>query len=380
MPHLYPQNLPTTTLTDTIPPSTLQRSAEMFSDFQGFSNPTIRTIRSEDDGDDLRVLIHFEKLEEVWYAETVLPLEGNQTKHPWHWDLPPRKIDPTYAYPAFSAVSMTVADQDDVTGYEKKTDLLREALSLLSGSPSVRDTTLREIHVCEVLRQSWHLNVCFYRGVRVDCGLVTGLMFDRYDMTLREFLYEGYPIDVSRCVQHIRNGILHFHNQGLVHCDIKPENIFVDVQNQRFVLGDFDSVHHEGARLTLKVGTPGWVPEDEDTADIARYEIDWYSLNTIKTWLEKIMTSGRDVRDLSEERFCTTHILGNARQLLKTHLDGISPPPAPDPSPSKQNEGDEMDTSWQISVLVLSIFNSSSSIGVLPYITHNSLIYLNPLR
>jgi hypothetical protein len=57
MPHLYPQNLPTKTLTDTIPPSTLQRSAEMFSDSQGFSNPTIRTIRLEDDGDDLRVLI-----------------------------------------------------------------------------------------------------------------------------------------------------------------------------------------------------------------------------------------------------------------------------------------------------------------------------------
>jgi serine/threonine protein kinase len=318
----------------------------MYSNFQGFSDPIIRTIRSDDDGDDLRVLIQLEKLDEVWYAETVLPLEGDQTKHPWHWDLPPRKIDPTYAYPAFSAVSTTIADQDDVTGYEKKIDLLREALSLLCGFPDVRDTTLREIHVCEVLRQSRHPNVCFYHGVRVDCGLVTGLMFDRYDMTLREFLYKGYPIDVSRCVQHIRNGIQVFHNQGLVHYDIKPENIFVDVKNLRFVLGDFDSVHREGVRLTLKVGTPGWVPEDEDTADIARYEIDWYSLAMIQVWLEKKVTIGRDVRDQYEERFCTTHILGNARQLLKAQPDGRSPPSAPDPSSPKQNEEDEMDTSW----------------------------------
>jgi serine/threonine protein kinase len=171
-------------------------------------------------------------------------------------------------------------------------------------------------------------------------------MFDRYDMPLREFLYKGYPIDVSRCVQHIRNGIQVFHNQGLVLRDIKPENIFVDVKNQRFVLGDFDSVHREGVRLTLKVGTPGWVSEDEDTADIARYEIDWYSLAMIQVWLERKITIGRDVRDQYEERFCTTHIHGNARQLLKAQLDGRSPPSAPGPSSPKQNEEDEMDTSW----------------------------------
>jgi hypothetical protein len=87
----------------------------MVFNFLGFSNPIVRTIRSESDGEDLRVLIHFENPEEVWYAETLLPLKRDQTKHPWHWDLPPRKTDTTYAYPPSSAVSITVAGQDDVT-------------------------------------------------------------------------------------------------------------------------------------------------------------------------------------------------------------------------------------------------------------------------
>jgi serine/threonine protein kinase len=171
-------------------------------------------------------------------------------------------------------------------------------------------------------------------------------MFDRYEMTLRECLYKGYPIDVPRCVQDIRNGIQVFHNQGFVHCDIKPDNIFVDLQNHRFVVGDFDSVHREGARVSLKVGTPGWVPEDEDTSDIARYEIDSYSLAMIQTWLERKMTFDRDVRDRNEERFWTTNMLGNAKQLHKEQLNSISYPPSPHPSLPKQLNGDEIDTSW----------------------------------
>jgi hypothetical protein len=256
------------------PLSILGRPVQTVFNFLGFSNSIVRTTQSESDGEDLRVLIHFENPEDFRYAETLLPLKRDQTKHPWHWELPPRKIDTTYAYPPFNAVSITVADQDDVTGYEKNIDFLRKALPLLFKLSDVKDITLREIHVCEFLRQSPHPNVCFYRGVRIGRGLVTGLIFDRYDMTLRECLYKGCPIDIPRCIQDIRNGIQVFHNQGFVHCDIKPDNIFVDVQNQRFVAGDFDSVHREGARLSLKVGTPGWVTEDEDTSEIARYEID----------------------------------------------------------------------------------------------------------
>jgi serine/threonine protein kinase len=319
----------------------------MASNVVKFSDPTIHMIESGCYDGILRIIIQFNKLNDIWYAETSLPLLDDEAKDPWHWDMPPRKIDPTRTYPAFNAVNMTIAD-DDTPGYEKKPSLL-QAGSLLFEIPILKDISFREIHVCEALRPSRHPNVCFYRGVRIESGLVTSLMFDRYDMTLREFLYKGHHIDIPRCIRDIRNGIQHMHSLGFVHCDIKPDNIFVDLQNQRFVVGDFDSVHCEGARLDLKVGTVGWVPKGEETADLARYQIDWYSLDMIKVWLEAKKAFGRDagVRDQQEERFWTTNILGNARMKAKAQLLDIPRPPfTPDPSPQEKNQENEMDTSW----------------------------------
>jgi serine/threonine protein kinase len=240
----------------------------MASNIVRFSDPTIHTIESGCYDDVLRVISQLNKLNDVWYAETSLPLLEDEAKDPWHWDMPSRKIDPTRVYPAFDAVNVTIADENN-PGYERKPSLL-QAGNFLFEIPILRDVTFREIHVYEALRPSQHPNICFYRGVRIESSLVTSLMFDRYDMTLREFLYKGHHIDIPRCIRDIRDGIQHMHSLGFVHCDIKPDNIFVDLQNQRFVVGDFDSVHCEGARLDLKIGTVGWVPKGEDTADLAR--------------------------------------------------------------------------------------------------------------
>jgi serine/threonine protein kinase len=322
-------------------------SFQMASNLVRFSDPTIHTIESGCYDDVLRVIIQFNKLNDVWYAETSLPLLEDEAKDPWHWDMPPRKIDPTRVYPAFNAVNMIIADEN-TPGYEKKPSLL-QAGNFLFEIPILRDVTFREIHVCEALRPSRHPNICFYRGVQIESSLVTSLMFDRYHMTLREFLYKGHHIDIPRCTRDIRNGIQHMHSLGFVHCDIKPDNIFVDLQNQRFVVGGFDSVHCEGARLNLKVGTVVWVPKGEETADLARYQIDWYNLDMIKVWLEAKKAFGRDagVRDQQEEGFWTTNILGNARMKAKAQLLDIARPPfSPDPSPQEKNQGNEMDTSW----------------------------------
>jgi serine/threonine protein kinase len=319
----------------------------MASNIVRFSDPTIHTIESGCYDDVLRVILQFNKLSDIWYAETSLPFFEDEAKDPWHWDMPPRKIDPTRVYPALNAINMTIADENN-PGYEKKPSLL-QAGNFLFEIPILRDVTFREIHVCEALRTSRHPNICFYRGVRIESSLVTSLMFDRYDMTLREFLYKGHHIDIPRCIRDIRDGIQHMHSLGFVHCDIKPDNIFVDLQNQRFVVGDFDPVHCEGARLDLNVGTVGYVTKGEETADLARHQIDWYSLDMIKAWLEAKNAFGRDagVSDQQEEGFWTTNILGNARMKAKAQLLGIPRPPfTPDPPPQENDQENEMDTSW----------------------------------
>lgn len=262
----------------------------------------------------------------------------------WVWDKPPRKIDVAFAYPTYDECSMTKADQLEQAAYEKKVNWLRLP-GFLFDRPCLSDITLREIQTCEILRRSPHPNICYYRGAVVEDGMIFGLMFDRYDMTLEEFLSEYGPglINIQKCLQDIENGIEHIHPQGLVHCDIKSANVFVHLASGRFLIGDFDSVHREGATLRLKCGTNGWVPKGEDTNDIARYDIDWCSLAMIRAWLEKKLAFGQEGGDSRDERYWTTNVLAEAREQMlgETRTSAASVPTTQD------SDGDDMmNTSW----------------------------------
>ncbi|RYG72831.1 protein kinase family protein [bacterium] len=64
----------------------------------------------------------------------------------------------------------------------------------------------------------------------------------------------GQKFDARRCLENIAAGISHFHSLGVVHSDIKPDNIFVDLKSSGrpiFVVGDFDSTHEFGAVCRL---------------------------------------------------------------------------------------------------------------------------------
>ncbi|KAL7771829.1 hypothetical protein CFE70_001779 [Pyrenophora teres f. teres 0-1] len=76
------------------------------------------------------------------------------------------------------------------------------------------------------------------------------------------------------------------HSLGLVHCDIKPCNILVDIAAQRFVIGDFDSTHKNGAPLEIKWGTEGWTPRVGQTDGRAAVEIDLYAFDMLKAWIK----------------------------------------------------------------------------------------------
>jgi serine/threonine protein kinase len=186
--------------------------------------------------------------------------------------------------------------------------------------------------------------MCFYRGAAVENGFVYGLMFDRYDMTLQEFV-EAYDLShdiLARCLSDIDNGIRHIHAQGLVHCDIKPDNIFVDLTDECFVVGDFDSVQRQDTKLRLKCGTEGWVPNDEDTKGIVRASIDWYSLAMIRCWLEMKMALGRNSGQDRDKHDETTKVLADFRRRM---LEEDSQPGAA--VPVVQQVGDDsIDTSW----------------------------------
>jgi serine/threonine protein kinase len=148
-------------------------------------------------------------------------------------------------YPAYDARTMTLAESSGSI-YHKKIDLLRYA-SRRWADVETKDITAREIRRCEFLRQHTHPNICQYHSVTLDeAGLrVSGLIFDRYDGSLHDNVRGGASFDAAKCLRHLKRAIEHLHSLGLVHCDIKPDNIFVRNSPEHYVLGDFDSTHYD---------------------------------------------------------------------------------------------------------------------------------------
>ncbi|KAJ4366944.1 hypothetical protein N0V83_007474 [Neocucurbitaria cava] len=278
-----------------------------------------------------RALFHDKTLDGIWYAETKMPTGLEQNADPWRWNTQPRKINMQHILPKFDASSMTLAAPTGSV-YEKKIDLLREGDNLF-GYPTIKAVTTREIETCEVLRKYPHPNVCSYHGVTVDKeGLVSSLIFDRYDTNLHDMVDEHRLFNAEKCLTDVQRGLAHLHSLAFVHCDVKPLNIFVNVQAQQFVIGDFDSVHLEYARLDMKCGTIGWVPEDEDTNGLAKREIDTYAFDMVRAWLEA-KGYGRSIPGLNYPQ--TSYIQEAARKAWMEKVRG----------PDVQDE-DDMDVSW----------------------------------
>jgi len=218
--------------------------------------------------------------------------------------------------PTYKATEMTctiLSNRDRL--FSKETNILRYANLLFGGFVRIKDIVLREIQTCEMLRRHPHTNVCLYKGVDYNKHFqVTGLLFERYDANLRDFVLDQHHFDVRKCIQNIRQGIAHMHSLGLVHCDIKPSNILVDITAQRFVVGDFDSTHKIDAPLEIKWGTAGWTPKAVQTAGRASFGIDLYAFGMLKAWI-KAKGNGKPTKGSRYMR--TMDILEEAKQQME---------------------------------------------------------------
>jgi hypothetical protein len=142
-------------------------------------------------------------------------------------------------------------------------------------------TTDRETRTCELLRMHPCKDTAKYRGVqckdvikvgdgahsvRLDTERVMKLVFKQYECDLRELTTAGIRIDVKYCLESVAAGLKHMHALELVHCDLKPANIFVEAnhtnpssQPYEFVVGDFDSAAVTGSMSELKLGDMHWI-------------------------------------------------------------------------------------------------------------------------
>ena len=102
--------------------------------------------------------------------------------------------------------------------------------------------------------------------------------------TLAKTLYQRGPFTPEGWWHHFRDlldGVSHLHSYGLVHRDIKPDNIIVS--GSRCVLVDFGAVRQAGHE-TAAIGTPGYAPPHAwDWPPVGMPEPSWdiYSLAVV---------------------------------------------------------------------------------------------------
>ncbi|KAK7990364.1 hypothetical protein PG990_014644 [Apiospora arundinis] len=153
-----------------------------------------------------------------------------------------------------------------------------------------------EIRACEILKDRPHPNIASYLGCLIKDGKVRGLCFVKYTMTLTQRLRMPKPLDSHRCLQGIREGVKHLHQQGLIHDDLNPANIIVDEDDNPIII-DFDSCKREGEKLGLKAGTEGWTL---DASQTAAPENDLYALERIEEYLAQFQCNKGYAEKLSD--------------------------------------------------------------------------------
>ena len=136
-----------------------------------------------------------------------------------------------------------------------------------------------------------HKNVCAVSdfGVRADGALYLVMEYLRGE-TLRERLDKVGRLPWQHAVgiaRHVARGLSHAHAQGVVHRDVKPENVFlvVDDDDPDFAkLLDFGiarSLENDDARVTqagFVVGTPAYLSPEQALGGTVDHRCDIYSL------------------------------------------------------------------------------------------------------
>jgi serine/threonine protein kinase len=143
-------------------------------------------------------------------------------------------------------------------------------------------TITDEAKTYEVLRASPHPNIAKYLGCIVEDGMIKGLCLVKYDMTLSQrVLHDVRPFKADDYLKGIKEGLQHLHKLGIIHCDIKPENILMEGESP--VISDFDCSRREGEGFGRKYGIWGWKSKYQFT--MLGRDVDENGLAKLEEWL-----------------------------------------------------------------------------------------------
>ena len=152
----------------------------------------------------------------------------------------------------------------------------------LLAEPAARERFLREARAASALD---HPNIV----VLYEVGSVEGEVFLAMQCvegsTLRQRMAAGplAPAEAIRIGQAIADALAHAHSRGLVHRDVKPENVLLTAEG-RVKVADFGTARVMDDTLTagqLMVGTPAFLPPEVVSGRVADERGDLYSLGVL---------------------------------------------------------------------------------------------------
>src|SRR3954466_4722503 len=106
-----------------------------------------------------------------------------------------------------------------------------------------------------------------------------GSVADRLDKT------GPLPIpDVQRIVSEVASALAHAHKRGVIHRDIKPQNVLTDAESGRSLVTDFGIARTADSSLTatgMFVGTPAYLAPEQVTGEPSDHRADIYALGVM---------------------------------------------------------------------------------------------------
>lgn len=207
-----------------------------------------------------------------------------------------------YLFPSYRPfMTKFPADGNDEAVYMKKQALLNRTKFK---NDHFASCTSQEVARCERISKSPHPSLAKYLGVETkEIGgeeRVVRIAYQRYSMDLHTFvLMKRYlqPHHVPFLMQGIEKGMKHLHSLGLVHCDLRPMNVFVTFEEERdedghiilteVVIGDFDASVEVGEEVSLKRASKDWWPTETEWGVKAEAWIDEWCLERMGKWLKE---------------------------------------------------------------------------------------------
>ncbi|KAI8373925.1 kinase-like domain-containing protein [Choanephora cucurbitarum] len=102
----------------------------------------------------------------------------------------------------------------------------------------------RELKICKQLqtKHPYHPNVLYLLDYQ-ETSTNYILVFDCFEQSLQSLLDKKDPFLAHQCLNQIAKGLAYLHQYAIIHCDLSPSNILINLSSWRMVICDFGCAH-----------------------------------------------------------------------------------------------------------------------------------------